>query len=141
MHDIHGENKIISSDQSIKSIGVEYILQVPAFIETEHEFCFLAVRDIIILHVIRLLSEHPFQFLISFVVLSLRTSTLWKKILLECTFKIQVLNRNQEHIWNFFDTMEDAKGTAKYMQLLQSDKLELAMIKAGGYEIKFGFRL
>jgi hypothetical protein len=141
MHDIHGENKMISSDQSIKLIGVEYILQVPAFIETEHEFCFLAVRDIIILHVIRLLSEHPFQFLISFVVLSLRTSTIWKKILLECTFKIQVLNRNQEHIWNFFVTMEDAKGTAKYMQLLQSDELELAMIKAERYEIKFGFRL
>jgi hypothetical protein len=36
MHDIHGENKIISSDQSIELIGVEYILQVPAFIEREH---------------------------------------------------------------------------------------------------------
>jgi hypothetical protein len=142
MHDIHGENKIISSHQSIKLFGVEYILQVPAFVEREHEFFFLAVRDIIIPHVIRLLSsEHPFQFVISFVVLSLRTSTIWKKILLECTFKIQVLNRNQEHIWNFFVTMEDAKGTAKYMQLLQSDKLELVMIKAGRYEIKFGFGL
>jgi hypothetical protein len=109
MHDIHGENKIISSDQSIKLIGVEYILQVPSFIEREHEFFFLAVRDIIFLYVIRLLSsEHPFQFVISFVVLSLRTSTIWKKILLECTFKIQVLNRNQEHICNFFVTIEDA---------------------------------
>jgi hypothetical protein len=37
--------------------------------------------------------------------------------------------------------MEDAKGTATYMQLLQSDKLELAMIIAGRYEIKFGFGL
>ncbi len=114
-------------------MGVEYILQVPAFVERDHEFRFLAVRDII-LHVTRLLSsEHPFQFVISFVVLSLRTSTIWKKILLECTFKLQVLNRNQEHIWNFFVAMEDAKGTGKYMQLLQSDTLELVMIKAGRY--------
>jgi hypothetical protein len=37
--------------------------------------------------------------------------------------------------------MEGAKGTAKYMQLLRSYKLELVMLKAGRYEIKFGFGL
>jgi hypothetical protein len=96
MHDIHGENKIISSDQSIKLI----------------------------------------------VVLSLRTSTIWKKILLEKSyFQNPGSQQNQEHIWNFFVTMEGAKGTAKYMQLLQSYKLELVMIKAGRFEIKFGFGL